>query len=41
VLGVNCQELTREALLDSLRLTLREALERNREDAVASAGKDY
>lgn len=24
--GVNCQEATREALLDSLRITLREAL---------------
>ena len=28
--GVNCQERTREALLDSLEVTLREALELNR-----------
>jgi len=39
--GVNCQERTREALLESLRLTLREALELNREDAIASAGEDF
>lgn len=28
--GVNCQEATREELLASLRVTLREALEMNR-----------
>ena len=33
--GVNCQEATREELLESLRVTLREALEFNREDAVS------
>jgi hypothetical protein len=31
--GVNCQERTRDALLNSLRVTLREALEMNRTDA--------
>ena len=31
--GVNCQEATREELLESLRVTLTEALEFNREDA--------
>lgn len=31
--GVNCQEATREELLESLRITLGEALEFNREDA--------
>ena len=31
--GVNCQESTRDELLESLRLTLGEALEFNREDA--------
>ncbi|MEE4382282.1 MAG: hypothetical protein V2J02_09835 [Pseudomonadales bacterium] len=31
--GVNCQEATREELLDSLRETLREALELNRGDS--------
>ncbi len=39
--GVNCQEATREALLDSLRVTLDEALEFNRQDARASAGVNY
>jgi predicted RNase H-like HicB family nuclease len=39
--GVNCQESTHEELLDSLRVTLREALERNKEDALASAGTDF
>lgn len=39
--GVNCQERTREELLESLRLTLREALEFNRQDALASAGSDF
>jgi len=39
--GVNCQEPTREALLDSLRVTLREALEFNRSDAIAAAESDY
>jgi len=31
--GVNCQEQTREELVESLRVTLREALEMNRADA--------
>lgn len=39
--GVNCQEKTRDELLDSLRVTLREALEMNREDARHAAGKGY
>jgi predicted RNase H-like HicB family nuclease len=39
--GVNCQEATREELLESLRITLREALEFNRQDAVSIAGTDY
>jgi predicted RNase H-like HicB family nuclease len=32
--GVNCQEATREALLESLRVTLREALELNWQEAL-------
>ncbi|MEW6711241.1 MAG: type II toxin-antitoxin system HicB family antitoxin [Candidatus Riflebacteria bacterium] len=32
--GVNCQEETREKLLESLQITLREALEFNRQDAI-------
>lgn len=39
--GVNCQESTREELLKSLQSTLREALEFNREDAIAAAGAEY
>ncbi len=39
--GVNCQENTREELLDSLRVTLKEALEFNREEAIQAAAPDY
>ena len=39
--GVNCQEATREKLMDSLRVTLREALEFNRKDARAAAGEGF
>lgn len=39
--GVNCQEATREVLLDSLRVTLGEAIELNREEARNSAGTGY
>ncbi len=39
--GVNCQEPTREALLASLRTTLTEAIEFNRDEARGSAGGGY
>ena len=39
--GVNCQEARREELLESLRVTLREALDLNRTDAIDAAGVDY
>ena len=39
--GVNCQEESREELLTTLRITLGEALEMNREDARKAAGKGY
>ena len=39
--GVNCQEPTREELRRSLAETLSEALEFNRQDALAAAGDDY
>lgn len=39
--GVNCQEATREELVESLRVTLREALELNRSDAIEAAGDGY
>ncbi|MBI4389741.1 MAG: type II toxin-antitoxin system HicB family antitoxin [Nitrospinae bacterium] len=39
--GVNCQESTREELLESLRVTLKEALELNRQDALSAAGTGF
>lgn len=39
--GVNCQERSRDELIDTLRITLREALELNRQEALASAGGDF
>ncbi len=39
--GVNCQERTREELIESLRLTLKEALEFNRQDAISAVGSGY
>ncbi len=39
--GVNCQEKTHDELLASLRITLREALEFNRQDAIAAVGSGY
>lgn len=39
--GVNCQEATREKLLETLRVTLREALEFNRRDAIEAAGEEF
>lgn len=41
VAGVNCQERTREELMESVRVTLQEALEINREEALKAAGKNY
>jgi predicted RNase H-like HicB family nuclease len=39
--GVNCQERTREELLDTLRITLGEALEQNRAEARQAAGDAF
>ena len=39
--GVNCQERTRDKLIESLRVTLKEALEFNRQDAIAAVGSGY
>jgi hypothetical protein len=36
-----CQEKTREELLESLSVTLKEALELNREEAIREAAPDY
>jgi len=39
--GVNCQERTRDDLLETLKITLREALEFNRGEAIDAAGSNY
>lgn len=39
--GVNCQETSRTELIETLKVTLTEALEFNREDAISAAGSDY
>jgi len=39
--GVNCQENTYKELKESLEVTLKEALEFNRQDALAAAGSDF
>ena len=39
--GVNCQERTREELLETLKTTLKEALEFNRQEAIRAAEPDY
>ena len=39
--GVNCQEESKSELLQSLQVTLREALELNRHDALDAAGEGY
>lgn len=39
--GVNCQEATRAELIESLRVTLREALDLNRMEARRAAGAGF
>ncbi len=39
--GVNCQEASREKLLQTLKITLSEAIEFNRQEALSVAGKGY
>lgn len=39
--GVNCQEKTYEALKETLAITLKEALEFNRLEALTAAGTEY
>ena len=39
--GVNCQEPSRDALLETLRITLEEALEANRTDARSAAADHF
>ena len=39
--GVNCQEKTHDELLKSLRITLQEAVEFNRQDATIAAESNF
>jgi predicted RNase H-like HicB family nuclease len=39
--GVNCQEKTKEELLKTLSVTLKEAIELNREEALRSAMNNF
>jgi predicted RNase H-like HicB family nuclease len=39
--GVNCQEKSREELVQTLKVTLNEALESNRQEAIQSAVSEY
>ena len=39
--GVNCQESSREELIETLRITLKEALAFNRAEALGAAGADF
>ncbi len=39
--GINCQEATKEELLESLKITLREALAFNRQEALEAAGDGF
>jgi predicted RNase H-like HicB family nuclease len=39
--GVNCQEATKEELLETLRVTLAEAIELNRAEALRDVAADY
>ncbi len=39
--GVNCQEASRDELLESLKVTLTEAIQLNRQQAIEAAGKGY
>ncbi|NKB60857.1 MAG: type II toxin-antitoxin system HicB family antitoxin [Gammaproteobacteria bacterium] len=39
--GVNCQEISKDELIQTLSVTLREALELNRDDAIRAAGEEF
>ena len=39
--GINCQEKTYKDLMETLEVTLKEALEFNRQDALDAAGSDF
>jgi predicted RNase H-like HicB family nuclease len=39
--GVNCQENTHDELIASLKITLKEAIDFNKKDAITFAGLDF
>jgi len=39
--GVNCKEASRDQLLESLKITLSEALELNKQEAIAATKGNY
>ncbi len=39
--GTNCQEHSREELLESIKVVLQEALAFNRQESIDAAGEDY
>ena len=39
--GINCQEVSRDELVKTLKATLKEALEFNKHDALSAAGNSY
>ena len=39
--GVNCQERSHEELLETLKITLKEALELNRQEAISAVGANF
>ena len=39
--GINCQERSQPELMNSLKEALQEAIEYNRQDAIAFAGEEY
>ena len=39
--GVNCQERSRKELIRSLKVSLKEALEFNRQEAIRAAASEY
>ena len=39
--GVNCQEETKDELLETLRVTLQEAVDFNRREALEAAGEEF
>ncbi|AKV66076.1 MAG: type II toxin-antitoxin system HicB family antitoxin [Microcystis sp. M54BS1] len=39
--GVNCQEASRDQLLESLKITLSEALELNKQEAISATRGNY